>query len=206
MIYFTADLHLGHKNILGYCKRPFATIEEHDEAILQNIADTVCPLDALFILGDLAFADISRYQDAIRDIDCYKVLIAGNHDKIWCGSATKHYAKHYQSYAKCGFDAIDDGDPADPWMMKYESLGWGAHRDVVLHHFPSEGDSHPTDRYREYRVNDHAESPILCGHVHDSWLTKGRNVNVGVDVWGYKPVSPEDLYPIIRGLEGGRYA
>lgn len=27
----------------------------------------------------------------------------------------------------------------------------------------------------------------LCGHVHDAWLRKGNVINVGVDVWDFKP-------------------
>jgi calcineurin-like phosphoesterase family protein len=34
---------------------------------------------------------------------------------------------------------------------------------------------------------------ILCGHVHDKWIMQHWNkipmINVGVDVWNYKPVS-----------------
>lgn len=37
-IFFTADLHLGHKKILELQKedRPFSTIEEHDEEIIKG--------------------------------------------------------------------------------------------------------------------------------------------------------------------------
>lgn len=31
-VWFTADTHFGHDKIRVYCKRPFASIEEHDEA------------------------------------------------------------------------------------------------------------------------------------------------------------------------------
>ena len=34
MVYFTSDLHLGHKNILRLCDRPFASIEEMDEVLM----------------------------------------------------------------------------------------------------------------------------------------------------------------------------
>ena len=38
---------------------------------------------------------------------------------------------------------------------------------------------------------------ILCGHVHDKWKRKEWNalpmINVGVDVWDYKPVSINEV-------------
>lgn len=36
MVYFTSDLHLGHRNILRLCDRPFASIEEMDEVLMDN--------------------------------------------------------------------------------------------------------------------------------------------------------------------------
>jgi calcineurin-like phosphoesterase family protein len=31
----------------------------------------------------------------------------------------------------------------------------------------------------------------ICGHVHEKWKTGNRMVNVGVDVWDFKPVLVE---------------
>lgn len=36
MIFFTADLHLGHENIIKLCQRPFKNIEQMDNALIQN--------------------------------------------------------------------------------------------------------------------------------------------------------------------------
>lgn len=80
MIWFTADLHLGHSNILKHCKRPFATIEDMDTAIIRTINDTVSKDDVLWILGDFSWKPATygfyRKQLAVRQIH----VIQGNHD------------------------------------------------------------------------------------------------------------------------------
>ena len=43
MIFFTADFHLSHKNILKYCNRPFKNIEDMNKTILQNIEESIKP-------------------------------------------------------------------------------------------------------------------------------------------------------------------
>jgi calcineurin-like phosphoesterase family protein len=35
--WLTADFHLGHANIIRYCSRPFATVDEMDQAILEQL-------------------------------------------------------------------------------------------------------------------------------------------------------------------------
>ena len=58
-IYFTADLHFGHSNILKHSpKRPFSDtvdIVAHDEWLLDLWKSTVDKRDTVYILGDLTF-------------------------------------------------------------------------------------------------------------------------------------------------------
>lgn len=45
MIYYTADLHVHYAQLLP--SRPFATVEEMDEALVKNWNDTVGPEDTV---------------------------------------------------------------------------------------------------------------------------------------------------------------
>ena len=54
-IWFTADLHLGHRAILRLANRPFSSIDQHDETIIENINKLVKSGDDLYILGDISF-------------------------------------------------------------------------------------------------------------------------------------------------------
>jgi len=35
--WFTADLHLNHKNIIKYCNRPFTDIYQMDNVLINNL-------------------------------------------------------------------------------------------------------------------------------------------------------------------------
>ena len=40
---------------------------------------------------------------------------------------------------------------------------------------------------------------LLHGHVHTKWRVDGRQVNVGCDVWGYRPVAEDTIVAALRG-------
>ena len=68
MIYFTADTHFGHENVIRFCSRPYATAAEMDEALIENWNSRVKGNDTVFILGDLLF----RSDNAEEILRCLK--------------------------------------------------------------------------------------------------------------------------------------
>lgn len=82
MIYFTSDLHLGHRAAINMCERPFENAEEMNRVLIQNINARVHKDDTLYILGDLAHrTPVEQVNEWIAKINGKKILIKGNHDK-----------------------------------------------------------------------------------------------------------------------------
>jgi calcineurin-like phosphoesterase family protein len=103
MIYFTADTHFGHTNIIKHCNRPFKSGTQMDRALLAEINTVVGKDDTLYVLGDFAWRNADLY---LQKIACDHVhLIIGNHDKhsecfeteqYWLYlRLTKLYLSHY---------------------------------------------------------------------------------------------------------------
>jgi calcineurin-like phosphoesterase family protein len=80
-IWFIADTHFGHTNIIRYEKRPFASVQEMDEALIRNWNSCVSESDKIFILGDFAFMPGAEIVKTVENLNGYKVLILGNHDR-----------------------------------------------------------------------------------------------------------------------------
>jgi|SRR5580704_5244184 calcineurin-like phosphoesterase family protein len=80
-VYFTSDLHLGHRRIIEYSHRPFENIEEMDEMLINNWNSVVQPGDRIYCLGDFALCDVERATQLAKRLNGQKYLIFGNHDK-----------------------------------------------------------------------------------------------------------------------------
>jgi calcineurin-like phosphoesterase family protein len=79
-VWFTSDLHFWHKNICKYCDRPYESVEEMNEAIIQNWNAVVQEDDVVFVLGDLGFCGIEKLRLLISQLKGKIFLIQGNHD------------------------------------------------------------------------------------------------------------------------------
>lgn len=79
--WFTSDTHYWHKNIIKYSNRPFSSVEEMNEALLENYNKVVKPGDCVYHLGDFAFCDDDKAEAIFKRLPGQKFFIWGNHDK-----------------------------------------------------------------------------------------------------------------------------
>jgi len=76
--YFTSDEHYGHENVIKYCNRPFATVEEMDDTIINNHNSVVNDDDIVIHAGDFTLKmDAAQYT---RRLKGNHVFLKGSHD------------------------------------------------------------------------------------------------------------------------------
>jgi len=171
-VWLTADLHLGHRNVIGYCDRPFHDVRSMDQALVRQLGK-VGAAEWLVIVGDVAMGDHTLSFPLLRQVPGRKVLVLGNHDITRAGVC------HYVSAT------ADDGSPLFEAVVPF--LFWTGHggQQVVVSHYPLQlpERSEPLATGQEAR----RPSPLLNyhGHLHRNLLSHSAGiqyVNVGWDV------------------------
>lgn len=81
MIYYTADLHLGHSNALKFDNRPFADVDEMDRALIENWNSRVTDGDSVYIAGDFIYRSGKPAEWYLERLKGMKYLVMGNHEK-----------------------------------------------------------------------------------------------------------------------------
>lgn len=80
MLFFTSDTHFNDARILRIDRRPFASLAEHDEALISFWNETVTPDDEVWHLGDFARHGKAGGEALLSRLNGRKNLIIGNND------------------------------------------------------------------------------------------------------------------------------
>ena len=108
--FYISDLHFGHKNILTYDNRPYFSVSEMDENLINNWNNVVDKDDFVYILGDVSWYGKLKEDEILNRLNGDKILIRGNHDD----NTTSSYYFQVADYME-----VKDGD-----------------KKVVLSHYP----------------------------------------------------------------------
>ena len=186
--FFISDTHFNHNKPFVYADRGFETIEDMNEAIIENWNRVVKDGDKVFVLGDFALGmDLANIEDILFELRGEKHFIRGNHD----------------TDSKWEFYKNMDSD-ANVYVHDWTYITKMGKNMVYMSHFPT-------------MVNDHSLKPLnkaiinLFGHTHskDKFFKVGGYTNyfmynVACDAHNCTPVSWEDIYADIKGaLEKG---
>lgn len=81
-IFYIADQHYGHKNIMSYDCRPFKTVEDMDAEMTRRWNETVAENDTVYVLGDISWHSEEKTCQIFSELNGKKILLRGNHDKF----------------------------------------------------------------------------------------------------------------------------
>lgn len=177
-IWLTSDEHFHHKNIILYCNRPYSNVEDMNRDIIVRHNAVVKSEDTVYHLGDFAFKNVKGILDQLNGT---KHLIAGNHDA--CYNSHKNYQKEIKKYLDYGFTSVQQE------ILNFHGF--------TLNHLPYIEDHSVKIRFVSQRPKDNG-GWLLHGHVHQSWKIKDKQINVGVDVNDFYPISLDHLLTLVK--------
>ena len=76
MIFFTADQHFGHTNIIRFCNRPFENVDKMNKELTERWNGVVGKEDTVYVLGDFAWRKDVDYAKLLNGT---KIFIRGSH-------------------------------------------------------------------------------------------------------------------------------
>lgn len=195
--FHTSDWHAGHVRILELCERPFKDVAHMNNALVEAANDVVTESDTLVMHGDNIMGDWVENVKLLKRLRAGTlILLPGNHDK-WSMAygGTRLKRERFRGIMEAeGYIVPEDQKPS---VWERHLLGLTK---VMISHYPYVGDSHDRDRFSEMRPVDNG-LPLIHGHVHNSWKVNGRQINVGVDVWDFTPVSEADLSLLVMAMD-----
>lgn len=174
-IWYTADTHFGHENIIRFCKRPFRSAGHMDDMLIASLWESVGPEDDLWILGDFAFGERAKDSAYVERIflqlpGARHHLVVGNHDLAATLELPWDTVRHMVE--------IEDGRGVPNTLCHYPMITWNHARRGALQ---------------------------LFGHVHNQWQGSRNAVNVGVDQWNFCPVRIADIERRARKLAPNKH-
>lgn len=182
MIYFIADTHFYHNNIIKYCNRPFKDVLEMNETIINNWNNTVIDNDTIYHLGDVALCSNELLAPIINRLNGKKILIRGNHD-----------TRSVVAFEKMGFTVLRNAPIS---IDKYK---------LILSHIPLPDTMIPNGYIN---IHGHIHNKPLNESKHKGGkveykkelYTPNKHICVSVDVINFTPISLEKILLLRKNI------
>lgn len=157
-IWFTSDTHFSHANIIEYSKRPFKTVEEMDDTIINNWNAVIGSKDVVWHLGDFAWWRDGLATQYRRRLNGIIHLCWGNHDKNKKEIAPLFASVQDVAYIKWNKDKF--------FLSHYAHRTWrGSHRGSYMCFGHSHGDLPNYGRSMDVGVDPMHFKPISIEEV-----------------------------------------
>lgn len=171
-IFFTADHHFGHENIIKFSERPFESLEHMNEELIKRWNEKIGENDIVYHLGDVSLGKPDVTKDILDRLNGKIHLIKGNHE----------------------YSALRVSDRFE-WIKDYHELSiededaTHGKQKIILFHYAM----------RTWNASHHGVWQ-LYGHSHGT-LSDDENalsIDVGVDCHNFYPISYEEVKELMK--------
>jgi len=170
--FITADEHYGHRNIIKYCNRPFANVDEMRETIIERHNKKV-PNSSNYLtihVGDMFWNTLALGEalDILGRLNGRHAFVFGNHDDL---------IEKYLTDFGYQFDwMVGENKASGCRLLHYDK------HEITLCHYAMTVWS-----------KSHKGSWMLFGHSHGELKTPGKSFDIGVDSHNFEPWSLEEI-------------
>jgi calcineurin-like phosphoesterase family protein len=182
MIFFTSDLHFGHRLMVK--ERKFVSVDEMNEHIIEEWNKVVSDNDVVYLLGDVAFMNPKQVLELLNRLKGTIHLIKGNHDSDDLIKKIKPRFASIDVYKKIKVDECYVQKPI---------------QDIIMFHYPI-----------AIWDKSHWGSFHLHGHSHGNYQIPDRFIlDVGIDnifklLGEYRPISLEEVIAYMKTEDIGQ--
>jgi calcineurin-like phosphoesterase family protein len=169
--------HFGHANIIKYSSRPFSSVEEHDETLIENWNKHVKDNEDVYFLGDFAYRNKNAAANIRRRLNGNIYFIEGNHDK------SAFQIRNTFEWYKQTHEIKVEGHRI--WLSHYAHRTWNKSHHGAIHLYGHSHHSLPDDPHA--LSMDVGVDAIAC---------RAANVKSGTNPIPVGKTKPEDYRPI----------
>lgn len=177
--WFTADTHFNHANIIKFCNRPFDSVEEMNETLIEHWNEVVKHSDIVYHLGDFGFGKV---ESILLRLNGRKRLIPGGHDKF---SANVQLMESVEIL---------------PQLYEYKFPKFHDPRIIVLCHYAMRvwEESH----FNSWHLYGHSHGMLvphmILNYMNKNMISWGKSFDCGVDTHNFYPYSLDQVEEVMR--------
>lgn len=172
-VFWTADQHYGHANIIKFCNRPFSSVDEMNTELTRRHNEVVGEQDIVYCLGDFTLGpDAEQY---LAHLNGRWHFVPGGHDRRWIKKfswCTGRYEKLLPPIHEISLGR--NNIPPKLVLCHYPLLSWEA------------------SYHGSWNLHGHNHMQLSAVHyATDSDIA--LRINVGVDYWDFYPMTLEGM-------------
>ncbi|GFN32997.1 metallophosphoesterase [Paenibacillus xylaniclasticus] len=159
-IFFTSDHHFGHKGIIDFESRPFTSVDEMNEFMIEKWNAVVGKNDKVFHLGDFSFLNQEKTAAIVARLNGRKYLILGNHDR----------GRSRSWWLEAGFDEVSEYPIIykEFFFLSHEPMYMNKHMPYVNVHGHIHSQKYEGLNYFNVSVEHWDYSPITFEQIRDA--------------------------------------